>query len=227
MFEAYLDLLICQGKISVPFYLSCSKSPKIDCNVARKARWIQKEQEQKKTSPGRKENKRHGWVLKLRVVPANKEFTTCLPKRQEKEDVWCSNCCVSTRDLSQESLKHQCYLSARSIGIFKQHEPLASSLQRKTQRGDRPNGNPYDFLFLPRFTKFPKETEPRKKQMWRFKKKCISWQRNSRDSGPGINHILLSPKLTYLHWLQSLPVLVCYREGFGSTVLKLLWEPTC
>lgn len=139
MLEEYVGLLICQGTTFVPFYWSCSKSPKIDCSVANKAIWIQKEQEQKKTSPGKDiRNKRHGWVLKLRIVPANQHITKYMPEK-EGENMRCSNCYVSMRDLSPESLKCQCYLSARSTGIFKQHDPLARSLQLKTQREERPN----------------------------------------------------------------------------------------
>lgn len=98
-------------------------------------------------------NKRYGCALKLRVIHANKQITKSMLKKQEGENMWCRNYHVSIRDLSQESLKHQFYLSARSVGIFKQHEPLAQSLQTKNQRGERPNGKLYDFLCLPRFTK--------------------------------------------------------------------------
>lgn len=102
-------------------------------------------------------NKRHGCVLKLRVIHANKQITKSMLKKQEGENMWCRNYHVSIRDLFQEYLKCQCYLSARNVGIFKQHEPLAQFLQTKRQRRERPNGKPCNFLFLPRFTKFPWE----------------------------------------------------------------------
>lgn len=106
--------------------------------------------------------------------------------------MWCRNYHVSIRDLSQESLKCQCYLSARNVGIFKQHEPLAQFLQTKRQRRERPNGKPCNFLFLPRFTKFPWEQSQERSKDDAFSiKKNRSWETpglNSRDSGPGCDH---------------------------------------
>lgn len=192
MFEAYLGLLICQGIIFMHFYLFCSKSSKIDCNVANKAKWIQKEQEQEKKSPIKEiRNKRYGCVLKLRVIHASKQITKSMLKNQEGANMWCGNYHVSIRDLSQESLKSQCYLSARSVGIFKQHELLAQSLQTKNQRGERPNGKLYDFLFLPRFIKCALEQSQERNKHGPFSIENRSWERpglNLRYSGPGCDH---------------------------------------
>lgn len=73
-----------------------------------------KEQEQKKTPLARKKIKRHVWLLQLRVVTGKHQITKCKPKEQEGENMQCGNCCVSIRDLYQESPKHPHYLSARS-----------------------------------------------------------------------------------------------------------------
>lgn len=144
----------------------------------------------------KKRNKWHRCILKLRVVPANQQITKCMPKKQEGENMWYSNCCVSTRGLSQESLKRHCYLSARSTGIFKRQKLSARSLQTKTQKGERPNGNLYDFLFLPKFTKFPQGQSQERSRCGAFSKISRSWEtagRNLRDSGPGCDHHFMCP----------------------------------
>jgi len=77
------------------------------------------------------------------------------------------------------------------LGIFTQHEPLAKFLQTKTQRGERPNGNPYDYMLLSRFTKFPWGRSQERSKHGAFRKKNLSWEitgPNSRDAGPGCDH---------------------------------------
>lgn len=134
-------------------------------------------------------NKSYGCVLKLRVIHANKQITKSMLKKQEGENMWCREYHVSIRDLSQESIKPQYYLSARSVGIFKQHKPLAQSLQTKNQRRERPNGKPCDFLFLPRFTKFISEQSQERNKHGPFSIKIkLRPGLNLRDSGPGCDH---------------------------------------